>query len=126
MLLMLLCFFFFFFGRMIPQRRAKRGVESNKIDSVSEVSAKSSSSAESSLNLSNSNRRGKRQPLGLLSTEINMDNATKDQLTDLEVEKKKSRVSEPKMVNTASSSSSVHLQLRVRLQNLMQLNCPLL
>ena len=95
---------------MIPQRRAKRGVESKKIDSVSEVSAKSSSSAESSLDLSNSSRRGKRQPLGLLSTEINMDNATKDQLTDLEVEKKKSRVSEPKMVNTASSSSSVQSQ----------------
>ena len=103
---------------MIPQRRAKRGVESKKIDSVSEVSAKSSSSAESSLDLSNSNRRGKRQPLGLLSTKINMDNATKDQLSDLEVEEKpreeaatkKSRVSEPKMVNTTSSSSSVQIR----------------
>ena len=103
---------------MIPERRAKRGVESKKIDSVSEVSAKSSSSAESSLDFSISNRRGKRQPLGLLSTKTNMDNATKDQLSDLEVEEKpreeaatkKSRVSEPKMVNTTSSSSSVQIR----------------
>ena len=74
---------------MKPARRANRGgpvvaSKSKKIDSENEVSAKSSSSAESSLNSSNSHRKGKRQPLGLLSA-TNMGNSPVSQ-TGLEVD----------------------------------------